>query len=290
MGYTHYFKQLRDLTKPEWSVVVEDVKAILKDVQHVQGIPLADACGEGGTQPIITADCIRFNGLGEGGYETFEIYRIRPQLESWDSKDQRGCDWTKTDRRLYDLAVTAVLSYLSTGLHWALENASAPLFTASSDGSGSDWLAGVALAQRVIPRLSNHIDIPMGVMQEDRWAYIGFHPHLHVDGYTLAPCIDGHAYIIRHKDNAAYRFDTHDHYREFCAKHKDIVCSTGSFDAKRIAKLKRAQTRLFNQSIGCAESVGRNKQPPLYARPKAMPAVAKDQGDFSNVREFDFVS
>jgi hypothetical protein len=55
--------------------------------------------------------------------------------------------------------VTTVLSYLST----VEEN-----FSVSSDGCGSDWLAGVEEARRALPRFANVLDIPMDVMREDR--------------------------------------------------------------------------------------------------------------------------
>ena len=32
MGYTHYWTQTRDFTREEWSQIVEDFEALLKDV------------------------------------------------------------------------------------------------------------------------------------------------------------------------------------------------------------------------------------------------------------------
>ena len=55
MGYTHYWTQTRDFTREEWSQVREDMKALLKDVQHVQGIPLANGMGDLGTSPEISS-------------------------------------------------------------------------------------------------------------------------------------------------------------------------------------------------------------------------------------------
>src|SRR6266403_532021 len=43
MGYTHYWNQSRDFTREECSQIRDDFEALLKDVQHVQGIPLAEA-------------------------------------------------------------------------------------------------------------------------------------------------------------------------------------------------------------------------------------------------------
>ena len=54
MGYTHYWNQSRDFTRAEWSQIREDMEALLKDVQHVQGIPLGNGAGEPGTSPEIS--------------------------------------------------------------------------------------------------------------------------------------------------------------------------------------------------------------------------------------------
>ena len=56
-------------SKAEWTQICEDVTAILNDVQHVQGIPLGDGMGDAGTAPIINADTIMFNGIGEDAHE-----------------------------------------------------------------------------------------------------------------------------------------------------------------------------------------------------------------------------
>jgi hypothetical protein len=53
MGYTHYWTQTRYFTRDEWVQIREDFEALLIDVQHVQGIPLANGMGEPGTSPEI---------------------------------------------------------------------------------------------------------------------------------------------------------------------------------------------------------------------------------------------
>ena len=65
MGYTHYWTQTRDFTRDEWVQIREDFEALLKDVQHVQGIPLANGMGDLGTSPEITDEKIWFNGAGD---------------------------------------------------------------------------------------------------------------------------------------------------------------------------------------------------------------------------------
>jgi hypothetical protein len=112
MGYTHYWTQTRDCTHEEWSQIREDFEALLKDVQHVQGIPLANGNGDLGTSPEISDKRIFFNGAGNDAHETFCLYRVRPPRESWQSI--RGGDFCKTARKPYDLAVTAALCYLAS--------------------------------------------------------------------------------------------------------------------------------------------------------------------------------
>jgi hypothetical protein len=41
MGYTHYWTQSRDFTLEEWPQTREDFGLLLKDVEHVEGIPVA---------------------------------------------------------------------------------------------------------------------------------------------------------------------------------------------------------------------------------------------------------
>ena len=71
MGYTHYWTQTRDFTRDEWAQIRVDIEALLKDVQHVQGIPLGNGAGDPGTSPEITDSKIWFNGVGGDSHETF---------------------------------------------------------------------------------------------------------------------------------------------------------------------------------------------------------------------------
>ena len=70
MGYTHYWTQTRDYTREEWSQIREDMEALLKDVQHVQGIWLANGMGDRSSAPEITDKWVMFNGVGADGHET----------------------------------------------------------------------------------------------------------------------------------------------------------------------------------------------------------------------------
>ena len=98
MGYTHYWTQTKDFTREEWVQIREDMEALLKDVEHVQGIPLANGMGEPGTSPEISDDKIWFNGVGDDSHETFCLNRKPPPKEPHHSR--RGWDFCKTYRRL----------------------------------------------------------------------------------------------------------------------------------------------------------------------------------------------
>jgi hypothetical protein len=222
MGYTHYWTQTRDFTREEWPQIREDIEALLKDVQHVQGIPLADGMGTPGTQPDISDERIWFNGVGDDSYETFGLNRIRPPKEDW--QGSHGGAFCKTARKPYDLAVTAALCYLATvpdpASHYV-----------NSDGHGRDWLDGLAEARRALPRYANVLDIPMDILKADRWCPPW--PHLFTEVYGFHFCVDGKAYVTRYKDGASYCFPDHKEAAEFMLRNRDILDATGFFDERR---------------------------------------------------------
>ena len=152
MGYTHYWTQTRDFTEEEWAQIREDMEALLKDVQHLQGIPLANAMGEPGTSPLISDEVIQFNGVGTDSHETFAVYRRKPKVG----------DFCKTARKPYDLAAVAALCHFATVPDPAA-------LDANSDGCGREWLDGLEEARRALPRYANVLDIPMGILKADRW-------------------------------------------------------------------------------------------------------------------------
>lgn len=73
MGYTHYWHQPKNFTVAAWTDVCGDIQSILNDVQHVQGVPLANAGGEPGTQPEVTRDFIYLNGLGPNDLGYYDV-------------------------------------------------------------------------------------------------------------------------------------------------------------------------------------------------------------------------
>ncbi len=290
MGYTHYWTQPTDYTVKAWKQIGEDIAAILKDVQHVQGIPLAWDYNETGKQPQIDGETIRFNGLGEDGHETFYLSRVRAPLEPWEKQGgySRGGSFCKTARKPYDLAVVACLAYFA-----ALENKP---WRVSSDGEGLGWLEGVALARRCAPRMANQIDIPMPIMKADRWDNYKSIGYSRSSRYGLDTCIDGAVYVYDRKDESrAYRFPNVEEARAYFATFKEkplkvkgfgrvwdeggksLFNSSGCFDKKREDALDRQQTAILKALVECAASEGRNIPPPAYARPNEMPGVAREQ-------------
>jgi hypothetical protein len=271
MGYTHYWTQKRDFTKQHWANVCEDVGAILKDVQHIQNVPLASGIGEPGTQPVINANHIWFNGVGpDDDHETMYIDRVRPAMQRWETR--KGGGFCKTARKPYDIAVTAVLAYLATvaGTH-----------DVSTDGHGSDWLAGVEEAKLALPQFANILDIPMGVMQDDRWVS----PWIQVraSGYEVRFCVDGHGYVRRLTTGESFCFETHADLALWLDATKkvrtfygvpgedNIWSPSGSSDKARWSRIAKFQKKALEPLFPVPAA--RAGQPPLYVRPGDMLAV-----------------
>jgi hypothetical protein len=196
MGYTHYWTQTRDFTRDEWVQIHEDMEALLKDVQHVQGIPLANGMGDPGTSPEVTDQKIWFNGAGDEACETFCLYRVRPPKEPG---ERRGWDFCKTARRPYDLAVTAALCHLAS--------VTDPIsHSVGSDGNGRDFLDGLAEARRALPRYANILEIPMGILKRDRWC-MPWVSCYESSGFDVKFCVDGKGYVEHIKTGDWYYRD-----------------------------------------------------------------------------------
>lgn len=265
MGYTHYWTQKRNFTRKAWAEISDDIATILKDVQHVQGVVLADWNGSAGTQPEFEADQISFNGLGDNSHESFTVDRVRAPKQAWEKHSGDG--FCKTARKPYDLAVTAVLCYLATV---------AETHDVTSDGHGKNWLEGLAEARRALPRYANVLDIPRGILENDRW--IGPWAHLQTEAYSFKFCVDGHAYINAVKNKLWYRFPDHVEAARFFKKHEAIISPTGFFDATRNKHLVRDQNALFAQFFALGgENLERHIAPPAFVRPNAFPAMEESR-------------
>jgi hypothetical protein len=281
LGFTHYWTPCRNLTRDEYTEIVKDIGEILKYAQHEAGIPLANMMGEAGTSPEFYADSFGFNGVGDDAHETFRIPRTREQ----------NCgsfgDFTKTDRKPYDVVVTACLCYLDTCLD-------KPAFHVSSDGHGSDFLDGLDLARKALPRKANVLDIPMGVMESDRWTAPWIY-HNGGNGYSVQFCVNGKGYVTKHgRKPEYYCFESHLALAEYLDANKQVIfrgrgrqwnmgnfrigydnvepniwSATGSFDQARHDRIAAAQAKVLKTLFPVPPEHA--EPPPAFVRPMDFP-------------------
>jgi len=139
MGYTHYFRKkelvhdqktwdhfLSDTLKvaSRFGIVIPNSVDYILDKNRPKpdiDIPIGDGMGEGGS-PTFNHDEICFNGVGDDSHETFRIkrdhsYLNEEQKDSWGKhvqdtwkKEAEIFDFTKTNRKPYDLLVTATMA------------------------------------------------------------------------------------------------------------------------------------------------------------------------------------
>ena len=98
MGYTHYWKQLRDFNGEQWADVCRFTADAIELHEHT-------ICGADGTgKPEINGDIIALNGCGIDGasYEDFFLSR----------EAEAETTFCKTERRNYDPLVVAVLLFI----------------------------------------------------------------------------------------------------------------------------------------------------------------------------------
>jgi len=143
MGYTHYWRQLRDFTDTEWQELTRLAKLITADGQGI----LANEYDEGNSKPTIDSEQIRFNGIGKDGHETFLITkkkRAKREYEEQEAYDKKGAfDFCKTAHKPYDKYVVAVLCalYNIEVEEWPLGDGK--IMSISSDGNTEDWTEGL---------------------------------------------------------------------------------------------------------------------------------------------------
>ena len=142
MGYTHYWRQLRDFTDTEWQELMRLTKLIT--ARSGRDIILSEF--------DINNEEIRFNGYGEEGHETFLITkkkRAKRQYEEQEAYDRQGAfEFCKTAHKPYDKYVTAVLCalYNIEVKEWPLGDGKN--MSISADGNTEDWTEGLFHAVR----------------------------------------------------------------------------------------------------------------------------------------------
>tara|TARA_R100001129_G_scaffold172045_1_gene142467 strand:+ start:20 stop:553 length:534 start_codon:yes stop_codon:yes gene_type:complete len=147
MGYTHYWRQLRDFTDTEWQELTRLAKLITADGRGVLARHPYD-------EHALTIDdeSIYFNGIGDEGHETFCITkkkRPKADYEEQEAYDRQGAfEFCKTAHKPYDKYVVAVLCalYNIEVKEWPLGDGK--IMSISSDGNTKDWTEGLFHAVR----------------------------------------------------------------------------------------------------------------------------------------------
>lgn len=119
MGYTHYWKSA-GFNAEQWAELSEGARAIIWAAGSA-GIALANEWDGPVNRPLVEGDCIRFNGTGKDGHETFYLAVAPVEF-----------GFCKTAFKPYDAVVVAILM---------LASECGPL-TWTSDGEEEDWAAG----------------------------------------------------------------------------------------------------------------------------------------------------
>ena len=144
MGYTHYWKRgAGSFEAAAWKALCKDAAAIIGEAGKAS-IWLAYESDRPATPADVTAEIIRFNGVGEEGHETFAFTRAAD--EEWIGKDGTEFSFCKTARKPYDAPVCAVLIAAKHHLGKAIR--------VSSDGEWSEegWREGARLYARATGR------------------------------------------------------------------------------------------------------------------------------------------
>ena len=144
MGYTHYWRQLRDFTDTEWQELTRLAKLITNDGVLDQTLSTVEF--------NIDNEQICFNGVGDNGHETFIITkkkRAKEDYEEQEAYDRQGAfEFCKTAQKPYDKYVVAVLCALYNLEYVEGFGQTHPMSEIRSDGNTADWTEGLFHAVR----------------------------------------------------------------------------------------------------------------------------------------------
>ena len=132
MGYTHYWRQSGSFSNAQWDTITDAAHKIIAHANK-SGLPLVYDYDEPNKPPELSANCIRFNGLGDDGHETFYLSPGRREVQRYEGEDT-GFNFCKTARKPYDVPVVALLI--------AARNIAPDVFTWSSDGTRREHAKG----------------------------------------------------------------------------------------------------------------------------------------------------
>ena len=139
MGYTHYWTTKKPIifSKEEWDNLKETARIIFKECKAMN-IKLCYDENNKSSSPRANNIEIVFNGFKNLSHETFIL---TPIID--------GFNFCKTERKPYDIAVTALLIYIQNSKH--------PDIKVSSDGDNNDWIAGLNLLHKADPGIIYNI-------------------------------------------------------------------------------------------------------------------------------------
>lgn len=143
MGYTHTYRQTRNLDDAEWAAITRDAQSIFE----CSPVKLANGISEPGSAPEIGKlrngqTAIWFNGVEGEDYETFLLSKTvaAPLYPGGES----GYNFTKTgfsEVKPYDFIVKAVLIVAA--------NIAPDAFEIESDGWDFEWMDALAFVDEV---------------------------------------------------------------------------------------------------------------------------------------------
>ncbi len=168
MGYTHYYRQKREMEPEEFECFKADVAKLIAKLpmgidefnhryanpgeEIGSGMELAQGAAlmvahDSPERVIITADAVHFNGSGfkDADCESFRIERLIDKSGyNYDKEAGEAFNFTKTRNLPYDAMVCAALLCLKSRAPTA--------WGISSDGEVSEWAAACRFAQEALGR------------------------------------------------------------------------------------------------------------------------------------------
>ena len=143
MGYTHYYRLNPHGNQQRY----EQAKADMRKIIERNPVKLGDGSGDNPIHPDNYTNEIWLNGLGDDAHETFSLPDKLTSLINtmgYNPNEKMVFNFTKTNRKPYDVVVTACLTILKFYLRSDAE--------ISSDGGEDGFVEGMALAEHILGR------------------------------------------------------------------------------------------------------------------------------------------
>jgi len=128
MGYTHYWRIKKDISKRMFKKTSTECKKLLNAINGK--IKLCSQYGDD-TKPIFSDTEIAFNGVGDGSFEDFLF-----------DGDRTTGEYCKTAERPYDLLVTGVLIVAKVTMGERIK--------VNSDCDKADWQEGIDFVNKTL--------------------------------------------------------------------------------------------------------------------------------------------